>query len=282
MESSVFFIVVVAAIFHASWNFFAKATSANKLSVLWAGQVLAGLVTLPLALYSTDLTTLGPDWFWFVIGTGVIHGAYIILLAWAYSLGDISVVYPVARGVGIIGTATVAIATGIDQVSTLGVAGITFIVGGVTAIGLKEWPQDSARKVLYVATAVGFSIACGLLFDKLAMSQIPPLLYAAALNLSSPLFCLPVILGKLRQPTLEAIRSHRKAIAIVGFGGLGTYALILWAFQFGPASYVVALRESSVVMAAGLGVFVLKEKTSKRKVAGVLLVLFGAVLIKLA
>lgn len=196
MSVAVFSAVLATALFHAGWNFAVKKSSGNKIAVIWLGQLLAGLVVLPIALLCTDFSLFSTSWLKFIVATGVIHSVYIALLGWSYTVGDISVVYPVARGVGILGTSLIAILFGIDQVSHLGIAGILLIVLGIVFIGLKEIPHAARRVALGIAIAVGLTITCYSLVDKLATKEIPPLFYATVLNISSALFCAPLIFLK--------------------------------------------------------------------------------------
>ena len=108
MNLTAFTLVVVAACLHALWNLAAKRVSGN-LSVLWLGLCLAGVALAPFALYSA-LQSFDPAGLPYIVATGLIHAAYFGLLAAGYRHGELSIVYPLARG-------TDAMAMGIGELA---------------------------------------------------------------------------------------------------------------------------------------------------------------------
>lgn len=282
MDSLNFSLVISAAIFHATWNFFAKKSQGHKISLLWLAQLLTGLLILPLAIIVLPEPKLTPKVIGFIAGTSFIHGIYICLLGKAYQIGEISSVYPVMRGSGIVGTALIASVLGIDSLSSFGIAGVALVIFGSFFVGMKELPSSKTRAPMLIAIIVGLTISLYSIVDKLAVDSMHPFFYVAAMNLFSPLFVAPFVLKVYKKEIKSTLLNSWKESLGIGMAGLFTYLLILFAFKNSQTTYVVALRESSIIFAAMLGLFLLKESVSKRKVLGIFLIALGAVVIKLA
>jgi uncharacterized membrane protein len=281
MTLNVFLLVLISAVLHALWNFAArKATS--TLCILWLGGWLACLLVLPLVLWLPitipDLRAALP----FLIATGVVHAAYFVLLALAYEEGDISFVYPVARGTGVAGTAVVASLVIGEQLSVWGIAGISAIALGIITLGLKQFSfRGKARSELY-ALLVGLTIILYSVIDKAGAGLIHPVHYIFGLFLISKLLLSPYMLIVRRDETLQAWRTMKRYVFLIGPGSMITYLIVLYAMQFGKVSYIVATREVSVVIGSALGILYLNEEMSVWKGLGIVIIVGGLAFVKLA
>ena len=128
MNLTAFALVVAAACLHALWNLAAKRVAGN-LGVLWLGLCLAGVALAPFALYDA-WQSFDPAGLPYLAATGLIHAGYFGLLAASYRQGELSVVYPLARGAGVAGTALVAWAVTGEGISAAGAAGIGSVAWG--------------------------------------------------------------------------------------------------------------------------------------------------------
>ncbi len=280
MDLVVFLAIISAAFIQASWNFFAKKSSADKTSVLAVGWLLLSLVLLPFVFSTVDFGSFDLTWIGFSLASGVIHAFYIWLLGWAYTVGEISLVYPVARGLGILWTSLFSLSLGLHKFSVNGVMGILSIIAGVLLIGHQATRLVHQRKAFLLAVAVSVVISLYSLVDSQGAKSVPLAFYIMMMNVLTSLFVLP-FLFKLSPARVKSVfRHHKKEALLIGIGGSLSYAIILWAFRNSPVSYVAALREFSVVIAAGLGLIVLKESPSRRKLAGIGLVTIGAIFLK--
>jgi drug/metabolite transporter (DMT)-like permease len=282
MDDLAFLLVVSSALFHALWNFYAKKSKANSVALIWAAQLLAGAITLPYSLYCFYTEGMSLVGLGYVVSTSLVHALYVYLLGTSYEIGDLSVVYPVARGTGIAGTAIVATLFGIDSLSLIGGLGVISVFVGTAVIGFSRKSTLEIKQVYRSALFVGCSIALYSLIDKMAVAHISPFYYVCILNIGSPLVLLPWIIARFRRESSAVLTGHAFSAAAIGMAGVATYGLVLWAMQLSPASYVVALREVSIPVAAVLGVFLLKEELTAKKIQGVLLILLGAALVKFA
>jgi drug/metabolite transporter (DMT)-like permease len=152
-------------------------------------------------------------------------------------------------------------------------------------IGFVEIRKRSSRRAFFLALAVGCAITAYSLTDKMAVARVPTVLYSLCPFLSS-LFLAPFVYrhyGPRSGDIIARVRRRGGAMCfLIGIVSWFTYLLVLFVFRDSPASYVVALRETSIVIAAGLGVLVLKERLGLGKAIGVLLIVAGAVVLKFA
>ncbi|MDH4209841.1 MAG: SMR family transporter [candidate division WOR-3 bacterium] len=266
---------------HASWNFLTKRVSGN-LSVLYIGISAMCVLLLPFVLLLWESAPLSPSAYPFVIATGAIHALYFFALSQAYKYGNISVVYPVARGFGVIGTAIVAIAALNESVSFLGLCGIISTGFGIFVIGASVGRGVESRKGLWFAVLVGFTMIGYSIVDKSAMALVSPVIYIFWLFLLSMILLTPYMLIARRRELSAAWKEHKRYGIIIGLGATAGYLLILSVFRTAQVSYVVAVRELSVVLGSLLGVVYLHESLSTRKLIGILMVVAGLVLVRIA
>lgn len=281
MLTLAFALVIISALLHAMWNFATKKVSGN-LSVLYLALVIASLALLPFALVFLFSNRLAPIGWLFLIATGVVHTFYFLFLSRAYTHGSISVVYPVARGCGVVGTAAVALVLLREQISMIGAAGIVCTSMGILFIGLSRSARlDDKRAILY-ALLVGLTMIAYSIIDKMAVGYVHPVIYILGLFMLSMLFLTPFVLVTRKNELVRAWREYKKYSLIIGLGSAVGYLMILFVFQMARVSYVVAVREVSVAVGAILGMVYLGEARSRWKILGIGLISAGLVLIRIA
>jgi len=281
MEHHVFGIVIFAATLHALWNFATKKISGN-LAAIWIGLCGSSLLMAPLAAFLLASESVTCSAVPYITATGIIHSLYFYFIGKSYKRGAISVVYPVARGVGVCGTAIVAIILLSEKISMTGGAGIFAVCCGILSIGLSEAGSREGKQAFGYAFIVGMLISGFSIVDKIGVSLINPIIYIWAM-FSIAAFCLaPVVLLKERTALREAWCGMKWASGVIGVGSIITYLLILYAFRLGNVSYAVAVREFAVVIGAALGIIFLREKLTIPKLTGICLIMTGLILIKLA
>jgi drug/metabolite transporter (DMT)-like permease len=281
MTGLAFAIVLVAATFHALWNFAAKKVSGN-LSVLWLGLCLASVLSWPLAIYFYQGAALTPVGIACMLATGVIHAFYFGLIGQAYQRGDISLVYPVARGTGVAGTAVLASLWLRESLTPIGMAGIVVICLGTALLGSGQRRHRDGFAAYLYALSVGLTIALYSVVDKLGVGTVHPVVYISSMSTLAALFLLPYMTWRRRIECCHALSRFKSYIGVIGVGSIGTYLMILFAYRLGPASYIVAVREFSVVLGALLGVILLREQITFRKIGGMTAIVAGIILVKMA
>ena len=278
MSLIAFLLILFSATLHAIWNFASKKV-AGDITTMWLGLIIACTTLTPFILFLDPAQLYIENVYPHIIISGITHAVYFFYLSRAYEHGEISVVYPIARGIGVFGTALLAIFIVGEEISIIGIAGIILIIIGIFALGLKNGHQ---KKSILFALLVGAMIISYSIVDKIAVGLTNPIFYIYAFTTLFALFLTPHILIKKRNLIKQKWKENKKFSFIIGIGSIGTYLIILFVFQIAQVNYVVALRESAVAIGAILGFIFLKEKITKRKLAGIIAILVGAILIKLA
>jgi uncharacterized membrane protein len=282
-------IVLVAALFHGSWNFLAK-KSKKKMAFIWWFLLIAIIAYLPMFLYFWPRVSVSPAGWVCIVATGILHALYFWFMGGAYERGDLSLVYPLSRGSGPLLVPILAIFFLHEQLSMVGIVGIALVVCGIYFIHLKTFsvasfvePFRALRGSASIwALCTGGTIAGYSLVDKVGVGLVYPPVYIYLMFVISLLLLTPYVLAMQRAALKLEWLVNKGPILIDGFLVLFTYLMILIAFRLSKVSYVVAAREVSIVFSAFLGIIWLKEKHASQKIAGAALITLGVVLIGLS
>ena len=158
--------------------------------------------------------------------------------------------------------------------------GICLIISGAVLIGTKKSMKKNYAKGILFALLVGLMIASYSITDKLGVSVVNPIVYLYGLILITTLWLTPYTRIKQKRNLFYAWKNYKKYSLIIGIGSFSTYLIILYIFQQVQVSYVVALRESSVVIGSFLGFKFLGEKFSWKKTLGTFFIFLGIITIK--
>ena len=279
-EPLVLALVLFAALAHAGWNALLKASGERgaifSVLLLTGGAFgLVGVVLLPLPAQEA--------WLYLALST-VVHYAYYGFLLLAYRYGDLSHVYPLARGSAPLMVAAGAWLLAGEALGPVGIAGLVLASGGIMSLTLEKGPpRDHAAKAVFFAFGTGVLIAGYTVVDGLGVrASGMALSYIAWLNV---LEALPISLWLLvrRPPTFTGLTARSWRLGI--FGGMlamAAYGLVIFALSLGGMAHVSALRETSVLFAALLGTLVLRESSGRpgRRVAAAALVSAGIVILQ--
>ncbi len=282
-------IVLLAAFFHAGWNFFAK-KSRIKMAFIWWFLLIAAIAYLPMFVYVWPGLKVTVSGWICIIATGILHAMYFWFMGGAYERGDLSLVYPLSRGSGPLLVPIMAVIFLYERLSIVGGIGIALVVLGIYTIHLKSFTIDDFFAPLRAmrqgaslwALCTGGTIAGYSLVDKVGVSLVYPPAYIYLMFVISLLLLTPYALIKIRHDLKLEWQINRMPILIDGFLVLFTYMLILFAFQLSKVSYVVAAREVSIVFSTLFGIFWLKEAHAGQKFAGASLIALGVVCIGLS
>jgi drug/metabolite transporter (DMT)-like permease len=275
-------LVIGAAVIHAGWNALAK-RAADPLAFLWCASGAGTLLYLPGVVYVLAGSGFPLAALPFVIATIVLHAAYFFALGRAYRSGDLSVVYPVARGLGVVLVPIIAFVALDERLSPAGILGVALVVVGIFALHWRRRPA-SAR---VLAPGTGWAIATGILIagyslvDKAGVARLSPLAYIGLMELGASIVLLPAMLARPDGLRREW-RTNRLAILIAGILSPGGYLLVLFAFQLSKTAYIVAGREVSIVFSALIGSLWFNEGRLGQRLAGALVVAAGVVCVALA
>lgn len=283
MTGAALALVLSAAVIHATWNAMAKGAR-DPMAMLWWAGVLSSLVLAPPSLYVLTRDGFSPRALPFVVATVILHSMYFFSLGKAYQTGDFSVVYPMARGMGVALVPMGAYYFFDERLSRLGILGIALIGLGIFVLHWRRgaWSEDALlRPGTGWAIATGLCIASYSLVDKVGVSHINPLPYLWAMMLGSCVSLLPAVRARPGSMAREW-RENRLAVLLSGVLSPGGYLLVLFAFRLSKAGYVVAGREVSIVISALIGSILLREGRLPQRLLGAAVVAFGVVCVALA
>ncbi len=278
-------LVLLAAAAHATWNVLAR-RAGDKLAFLWCGNAVATVVFFPIGawlLLSEPIPLVG--WAIVLVSAG-LEALYYWTLAQAYRYGDLSLVYPLARGTAPVLVPVLAALFLGERLSGLAVAGIGMVVVGTVAIHTRQLGWPSVRAIADVlgqlgtryALATGLVIAAYSALDKYGVTLVTPVLYAYLLFAGLTVLLLPVVLQR-RSALVQEWQARRRSIVVVGLLAPVSYGLVLLALTLAPVSYVAAAREISVVLAALLGALVLHEGYGRQRLLGSAAIAAGLMLL---
>lgn len=289
MPLSALALVVLAAIIHATWNFYAKRVGGDARFGLLSCLILM-VFWAPLGLYmGWDIVpTWGQREWWFMFWSAVAHVGYYVFLLKGYRVADLTVVYPIARGSGPVLSACAAILWMGESLTPLGLAGLIGVVCGVFLIagGLKilrrathvHDPAESHKLkagIIY-GLITGLWIASYTAIDGYAVKflLISPILLDYMSNfIRIPLY-VPLV-WKERHTLIPVWKTYWKTCFFVAIAGSVGYTLVLYAVQIAPLSHVAPAREVSMLFAALIGGHLLGEGDRIARIIGACLIGLG-------
>ena len=270
--------VLVGAMLHASWNALVKSSSDKALDTAVI-HIVGSLIALPFALLvGWPVAAAWP----FILTSVVIHIAYYVALTGAYKHGDLGLTYPLMRGTAPLLVALSAALTVGETLSALSWAGVIGVSCGVLALGLSRHALDSPRAVAF-ALANAVVIAIYTVVDALgARASGNALQYVLALFvLDGWPFGLMVFLRRGAGVAWPYARGRWPIATLGAAASLGSYGIALWAMTRAPVATVAALRETSVLFAALLGSWFLKEAFNLRRIAGTAVIVAGVMALRM-
>jgi len=264
--------------------------SRDKLAFIWWMMVVIVIIYLPLFVaYVRGLSGYFADKWYLPVVSGFFQCAYCILLAYAYEQGDLSIVYPISRGLSPIFIAVFAGLFLHEQISIPEIAGIAIVVVGVYILRLQSLKLSdlirpikaiACRRDSQLAIILGGAISGYHLIDKKGIEGIHPLAYLylvqIVLFVMLSLFTIPKVGWKALKLEWKIGKGW---IILVGILCFFAYLLILFAMNIAQISYIGATRNVSIVVATLLGVLVLKEGFMELRLIASILIVVGIIIL---
>ena len=287
MDAFVIALVLVSAGLHVAWNVRLK-TAGDPLRAATVGLLAASVGIVPAGIAAWWLDGQPPlpaEGIVLALISGVIEAVYFVLLSAAYKRGDLSVVYPVARGTAPLLAVAVGVGLLGERLGVAGSIGVALLLVGFLALQ-RPWQAVRGHGLdpsVAFALATGVSIATYTAIDRLGTRLIDPITYAAILWVTGALLLVVWIRFVAGGDLFAGGREQIRYAAIGGWLTLAAYLLILWALSIAPLSGVAPLRESAAVFAAAWGSVRLGEAVDRadlvRRIGGSALIVAGAILL---
>ena len=294
MEPLVFVLVAGAAVLHVTWNVLLK-TAGDPLRAAAVGMLTAAAVICPVAVVTwlaIGRPAIGTETLVLGVVSGALEALYFAFLAAAYRRGDLSLVYPLARGTAPL----LAVAFGVvllnERLGPVGSLGVVALLTGLLTLQ-RPWQYLSAAGrasggAAAFALLTGVTIASYSAVDRVGVRGTEPLIYAGLIWASCSVFLWGYVWVYRRRQAAPAMDAEPVSFSSrrAGVGGLitlGAYLMILVAFTLAPLTAVAPLRESAIVLASGWGAFRLREAADRadglKRIGSAVLVLVGALLL---
>lgn len=287
MTSLAFGLVITSAFTHAIWNFLAK-RAGGDITFVWLFNTLGSLIYLPVAIYiiATQHPVIGLPQITALTISTLLHLVYYFLLTSGYQVGDLSLVYPLARGTGPLLSTLGAIVLFSERPSPLVILATVLIAVGIFIIAGNPFRVDHSkvRPAITYGLLTGLAVAAYTLWDKQSVSGlgIPPVLLTWFGTTALAAMLTPYAL-RYRSLVAKGWNEHRwEAIGIGILDGLG-YMLFLLALSMdstnSPVSHLAPLRQTSILIGAFLGARVLAEGEGRRRLIAATVMLLGVVVL---
>ena len=266
-----FLLILIAAFSHAVCHSILK-NNKNPLGILGVTSIFEIIIFTPLVLSVPFPTT----YIWIlIILSAFLHGLYRLLVVYSYQYGDLSFIYPIARGSSSLLLALISVIYLSDKISLIGFVAILIVCFGLFLISYSD-----KLKFNYTAFGLGFLTAIMIttytLVDGIGVRNSPnpyTFLYWMLLLNGTPALVVSFLFRN------SGIRVINKNLIFTGvlFGILAplAYGIVVWCMQYLPIAYVSSLRESSIIFATLIGMIILKEHTASKRLVPSVFVVVG-------
>jgi len=265
-------LVLLSATLHATWNLWAKQIggSTRATSLMWLLEIISAIAFLPvivLRVTVAHVTIAGPGLAWMAVSS-LIHVGYFLLLLRGYRSSDLSVVYPVARGLGPLLAAGGAMLWLGERPTVLSVSGALLIAVGIVVLTARAEFRHAPhlRTGLFFGAMVGITIGLYTLWDGRAVSKLglDPLLYYWGGEVCR-VFLMSPFAARDRRGVASLWRDHRARVVGIALLSPLSYVLVLVAMRGGGVSHIAPVREVSILIGTWFGARLLGEGDRGRR-----------------
>jgi drug/metabolite transporter (DMT)-like permease len=292
-------LVLASAFMHAAWNYHGKSRNPSAAFFLLATASGALCLSPLLLIFRQQLVAIPAQVWWLLVLTGFFQALYFFALAMAYHYGAMSLAYPLARSISVVLVTLVTLSFGLGgQIGPSALVGIACVVVGCFILPMKRFGQWRLKHYLNRCCLMALLAAVGTagysIIDDHALRLLrqvgseamtkttAPMIYIALEGMMSStwlalaLLCLP----NQRRQLGEVIRTSKASALFMGTMIWATYVLVLAAMAFTTnVSYIVALRQFSILIGVAMAILLLKEPCPRPKALGLAVMLVGLVLV---
>jgi drug/metabolite transporter (DMT)-like permease len=272
-------LVIFSGLIHSIWNLLTK-KSINKNVFLWFCQWAAIIFFLPLVLIELRSIDSVPLTGWLlVVASMILHGLYVLLLAKTYTIGDLSQVYPIMRGISPLLVPVIGVFVLNENLKFQGWIGVVCIVAGILLVGdfKSKGRWNLYNRSILLAFMVGVMITSYTVVDKVTLHYIPAITLNEASNIGN-LLALTYLTVKSKAIRHEW-RINWKTIIIGGFLAPGGYILFLKGLEIMPVSQLAPMREIGTVLGTLMGIFILQESQARNRIIASIIITVGVLLL---
>lgn len=267
-------LVLAAAVLHVVWNVLLK-TAGDPLRTAAVGLLAASAVVVPVAAVAwwlDDRPAIPPETLAIALASGAVETVYFVLLSGAYRRGDLSIVYPTARGTAPLVAVVIGVVVLGERLGPVGTAGVVALLAGILLLqrpwrGFAAGADPRMRAATVFALGAGVCIAGYTALDRVGVRQVEPLLYAGLIWPVMTVGVLAWLALGVRDGRGPAVGVDVRTAVLGGLLTILAYGLVLAVLAVAPLTAVAPLRESAIVLAAGWGALRLREADDRRDAA---------------
>ncbi len=279
MDPLVLSLVLAAAVLHASWNALVKSAGDP-----WVQLGIAKVATVGFAVAFLPFVSFPDADAWpYLLASAAIHQVYYVFVSLQYRFGDLSHVYPLSRGSAPLLVAAGAFLFAGETLNSTGILAVIIISLAILSLTLgTPWKSDDGKGAMF-ALGTGTTIAFYTVFDGLggrtASDVFGYIIYLFILE-GIPFGLLVAFMR--RRVFRASFREHWKKGILGGALSFFAYGLVIWAMSITPMTYVSALRETSVILAALIGTRMMGEPFGARRITAAACVAVGVILLQIS
>lgn len=274
-------LAVVSAATHATWNLIVKRSGSGDTVHVWCYAAVA--VPFAVAVLLWDLVHGWGPAPWAGAASAVLHTAYAVSLQKAFTVGDLGVVYPVARGAAPVFVAVLAVPLLGEAITVMLVVGVVGVTVGVALTATRSRGSEGVWTGVLAGLAVALATTAYTLWDGWSMDELGAavMTYLALQSLMTAVI-LSIVVYPRRGRIPEVLRRRWRDVLVVAVLMPLTYGLVLLAMTFTPTAVVAAARSVSIAFTVALAAFVLHEEQTWRQRLGALVIVGGVVAVAFA
>ncbi|MGQ9630578.1 MAG: EamA family transporter [bacterium] len=282
-----FLLIIASAALHSIWNFMLKRSKDKQVS-FWLATAVSIVVFLPIALVLLPHYPVPHAAWIFIVGSGLTHCGYMFLLGRAYEVGDLSLVYPIARSAPVLVPVWAALFLG-ERYSPWGLIGIATVILGVYMLslrdsswyrGLGEFLRALRERPYQFALLTTLAVSTYSIIDKMGVQHAHPFLYLYLVDVVRVPAYVPYLYATRRERIAEEWSNNKWNIVGVGILVTLSYVLILWVMRWTRLGYIVSIRQVSIVFGVIMGTFLLKEPYGGMRILASAVIFAGVFIIK--
>lgn len=267
-------LVLISGFFHALWNVLTK-KSRSKAAFLLLIQCLSLVVFFPFILPALLKLTFSWKMMGIFSASALLHGFYFLVMSRAYSLGQISQVYPIARGTACLIAPLISVLFLGEYLTVFGWLGVFLIVSGIMSLGNFS-VKRSIHGHVQLAMLMGVSVACYILIDRSALQYSNPLMINWVGTIGN---ILVMIFFARKRAVIREWKVNRNIVLLGAFLAPFSYLIFLSAVRLGQVAQLAPIREIGTVFGVMIGVLILKESQGKKRVFSSAIVVIGIILL---
>lgn len=259
-QISIFLLILLAAFLHASWNIIIKSIQNSQVAI--ALQMLTQSIIFFPFLFFVPLPE-GTTWV-FLIFSLALHSSYFLILGSMYNRGDLTIIYPVFRGLAPVFVTILSVIFLKDYISPKGLLGIAIIAIGLLLLTKENYKNKLNIKLLIISIFVSIIISLYTFSDgagvRSANNEFTFIVWNFFLG---GWVTVSYVYLKNKQELFNLELNQYILIVIASLMSCTAYGIILWSMKHQPIAYVASIRESSIIMASLISFIVLNEKVTK-------------------